>query len=246
MSRLARSGFAPRKYQTQPAANTISDREAEAKRRERSPPYRLGGLRRRWLASFERIDPDGLLDVLELCRAEVGHSEIEPPFDLPVGLLGDTDRARLANALQSRGDIDPVAHQVAVALLDDVAQMNADAELDAALGRQAGVALGHAVLHFDGAAHGVDHAAELDENAVAGSFDDASVMRVDGGIDQIAAQPTQARERAILVRSREPAVADDVRDQKSPRFFGFPPWRPHAPRGIAQGHAECPPSLRSQ
>jgi hypothetical protein len=47
--------------------------------------------------------------------------------------------------------------------------MNADQELDAALGRQACVALGEAVLHFDRAAHGVDHAAELDEAAVAGA-----------------------------------------------------------------------------
>ena len=45
-----------------------------------------------------------------------------------------------------------------------------------------------AVLHFDRAAHRVDHAAELDEAAVAGALDDAPVMRGDGGIDQIAAQ----------------------------------------------------------
>jgi len=54
--------------------------------------------------------------------------------------------------------------------------MDADAELDAALGRQPGVALNHAVLHLDCAAHGVDHAAELDEDAVAGTFDHAAVM----------------------------------------------------------------------
>ena len=84
-------------------------------------------------------------------------------LDLPIGVLGKADRARLGDAFQSRGDIDAVAHQIAVALLDDVAQMNADAELDAALGRHAGVALDHGVLHFDGAAHRVDHAAELDE-----------------------------------------------------------------------------------
>ena len=42
---------------------------------------------------------------------------------------------------QSRGDIHAVAHKIAVALLDDVAQMNADPELDAALGRHASVAL---------------------------------------------------------------------------------------------------------
>ena len=64
---------------------------------------------------------------------------------------------------EPRGDIDAVAHQIAVALLDHVAEMNADAEFDALFGRQAAVALDHAVLHFDRAAHRVDHAAELDD-----------------------------------------------------------------------------------
>ena len=140
-------------------------------------------------------------------------SEIEPPLHLTVGVFGQTDRSRLANALQARGDVDAVAHQIAVSLLDHVAQMNADPEFYAALRRQAGVALDHAVLHLDRAAHGVDHAAEFDEAAVAGAFDDPPVMHGDGGVDQIAAQPPEAREGAILVGAREPAVADHVGDQ---------------------------------
>jgi hypothetical protein len=67
--------------------------------------------------------------------------------------------------------------------------MNADAEFYAPLGREARIALDEAVLHLDRAAHGVDHAAELDKAAVAGTLDDAAVMGGDGGIDQIAAQP---------------------------------------------------------
>jgi hypothetical protein len=105
-----------------------------------------------------------------------------------------------------------VAHEVAVALLDDVAKMNADAELDAAFSWHTGVALDHAVLHFEGETYRVDHAAELDEAAVSGAFDDAPAMRVDGGINQIAAQSAKPRQRAILIRSREPAVANDIRD----------------------------------
>jgi hypothetical protein len=54
--------------------------------------------------------------------------------------------------------------------------MDADAELDAALRRKACIALDHSVLHLDGAAYGVNHAAELDEDAVAGTFDHAAVM----------------------------------------------------------------------
>ena len=88
------------------------------------------GLRR--LADFERIDPDRLGDVLELGRAKIDDSEIEPPLHLPIGVVGETDRAGLGDALQPRGDIDAVAHEVAVALLDDVAQMNADPKDDAA------------------------------------------------------------------------------------------------------------------
>jgi hypothetical protein len=38
-------------------------------------------------------------------------------------------------------------------------------------------------LHFDGAARGVDHAAELCDEPVPGSLDDALVMRFDRGID---------------------------------------------------------------
>ena len=99
--------------------------------------------------------------------------------------------------------------------------MNADAELDAALGRHAGVALDEAGLHLDGAAHGVDHAAELDEASVAGSLDDTPVMRVDRGIDQIAAQPPEARQRSVLVRACEPAVPDDIRDQNRRELSRF-------------------------
>ena len=119
----------------------------------------------------------------------------------------------MANPFQPRGDVDAVAHQIAVGLLDDVAQMNADAELDAALWRHAGVALDEAVLHFDCATHGVDDAAELDEAAVAGALDDAPVVHGDGRIDEVAAQCPEPRKGAVLVRAGEPAVADDVRDQ---------------------------------
>ena len=115
--------------------------------------------------------------------------------------------------------------------------MDADAKLDAPLGRNAGVALDHPALHLDGAAHGVDHAAELDEAAVAGALDDAPVMRGDGGIDQIAAQPPQPRQSAILVRAGEPAVADDIRDQDRSDFPRFRHSAPSPPCRIAQGSA---------
>ena len=124
-------------------------------------------------------------------RAEIGDGDFEPRLHLAVGVFGKTDRSRLGDAFEPRRDIDAVAHQVAVALLDHVAEMNADAELDAAFRRNAGVALDHAVLHLDGAAHSVDNAAELYEISVAGALDYTPVMHGDSGVDQIAAERPQ-------------------------------------------------------
>ena len=132
----------------------------------------------------------------------------------------------LGDTFQSRGNIDAVAHQVAVALLDHIAEMDADAELDATLGRKAGVALDHAVLHLDGAAHGIHHAAELDEAAVAGALHYAAMMRGDGGIDQIAPQPAQPRQRPLLVGRQQACCIRPHPPQGWLRVSGSPPWQP--------------------
>jgi hypothetical protein len=112
--------------------------------------------------------------------------------------------------------------------------MNADAELDPAFRRQPGVALDQAVLHFDGATHGIDTAAKFNETAVAGSLDDAPVMRVDGGIDQIAPKPPEPRQRAILVRSRETALSDDI-DWDTDLYLKFETERIQPARDLSFG-----------
>ena len=132
---------------------------------------------------------------------------------MPVGLLGEADRTWFRDAFEPGGDIDAVAHEVAVALLDDVADVNADAKLDALVGRDLGVALHHRPLDFNGAVHCVDHAAELDDAAVAGALDDAAVMHGDGRVNQVAAKGPKASEDSIFIRTREPRVADDVGHQ---------------------------------
>ena len=121
-------------------------------------------------------------------RAQIAHGEIEPRLDLPIRLLGQANGTGLGDAFQARGDIDAIAHQVAVALLDYIAEVDADAEVDATLRRKTGIALHHPVLHLDGAADGIDDASKLDEDAIAHPLDDAAVMQSDGRVDQIAAE----------------------------------------------------------
>src|SRR5271170_41105 len=204
------------------AAANIGERQDNHRQARRGRYLGRGGWRGfRCLIDPKRKDPYRLCDVLELGRAEIGHREIEPPLDLPIGLFGKADRAGPCDPLQPCGDIDPVAHEIAVALLDHIAEVNTDPEFDAALGRQARVAFNKAVLHLDGAPHRVDDTAELDEVAVAGALDDAPMMRGNGWIDQITPQAPKPRQSAILVRAREPAVADNIGDQDRsdlPRF----------------------------
>jgi hypothetical protein len=189
-------------------------------------------LRHRRHADLQRIGPHRLGDVLERRRPEIGDRQIEPSLDLPVGLLGEADCPRLRDPLQARGDVDPVAHQVAVALLDHVTQMNADAKFDAPVLRHARVALDHGVLHFDRAAHGVDHAAKLDDRPIAGAFHHPAVVDSDGRIDEIAAQRPEARQNPILVRAGESAEADDIRRQDRCEFSPLG----HAPRPRCKCH----------
>ena len=204
------------------------------------------------MPTCERIDPDRLGDVLELGRAEITDREIEPPLHLTVGVLGQTDRARLGDALNPRRDIDAVAHQVAVAFLDHVAEMDADPKFDALVRRDPSVALDHRPLDFNGAVHCVDDAAELDNAAVAGALDDPAMMHGDGRVDQIAAQRPKPSENPVLVRARKPRVADHVghkdRRQLSGFAHGATPPRPCQPfrvvrakplGGIAKTQEEC-------
>ena len=118
---------------------------------------------------------------------------------MPIGVFRKANSSRLGDTFQSRGDIDAVAHQVAVTLLDHVAKMDADPKFDAPLRRKTGVALDHAVLHLDGAANRIDDAPELNEDAVSCPLNDTPVMQGDGRVDQIAAERAQPRKRPLLV-----------------------------------------------
>jgi hypothetical protein len=116
------------------------------------------------------------------------------------------DRPRLSDAFEARGNIHAVAHQIAIALFDDIANMNADTKLDTPILRNPCVPLDHRLLDFNGAVHRVHDAAELGNRAVAGALDDPAVMHGDGGIDQVAAQCPEPSENSIFIRAGKPRI----------------------------------------
>src|SRR5262249_16861877 len=89
-------------------------------------------------------------------------------------------------------------------------EMYTDPKVDTPLRWKPRIALQHAVLHFHGATHSVDHAAKLDKGSVAGTLNHAPVMHRDGRVDEITSERPKPRQRAILVGSREPTVADYI------------------------------------
>jgi len=98
----------------------------------------------------------------------------------------------------------------------------------------------------DCAAHSVDHAAELHNGSIAGALDDAAMVYGDDGINQIAADRPEPRERTIFVRTGEPAVADHVRDKDSRDFPGLARCVPPAVGKLAQMPTRVCPSARTQ
>jgi hypothetical protein len=78
--------------------------------------------------------------------------------------------------------------------------------MDAIVGSDAGVPLGHCLLYLDRAAHGIDDARKFRQHSVAGGLDDPAMMFGDLRIENLAAQGFKAFERAFLVRSHQPRI----------------------------------------
>ncbi len=51
-------------------------------------------------ADLDRINPDGLANILELGLTEIVDFNIELRLDLPIGVLGKTDRAGLSDPFE--------------------------------------------------------------------------------------------------------------------------------------------------
>jgi hypothetical protein len=136
--------------------------------------------------------------------------KFEPRLDLSIGVFRQTHSARLANPFQPRRNVHALTHQIAVALLDNIAEVNADPKFDLPIRLHARVAFDEALLHFNRAAHGVDHAAELDDRAVAGALHHAPVMRgprrrrhhkCDRWHDRVAIEPVSAAILTSLLKT---------------------------------------------
>jgi hypothetical protein len=135
--------------------------------------------------------------------------QVELALQVVIGRAGHQHTARLAQLFQACGDVHTIAQQV-VALDHHVAEVDPDPEHDPTLGRHLGLLRGDALLHRDGAGHGVDHRAELDDGTVTHELDEAALVLGQQRIDHLAAQRPDRSQRAGLVPLDERGVADHV------------------------------------
>ena len=148
-------------------------------------------------------------DVLDLLFAHVLERDGELVAYLVSYHPADADAARFSQGLKARCDVDTVAEDVVV-VDDDVAEIDADPEIDAPFGVHASIACSHFALHFDRATNRIDHAGKLAEQTVACRVDDATAVLLDLGVGNLSPQRLQRRERAFFVRPHQARVARDV------------------------------------
>ena len=108
------------------------------------------------------------------------------------------------------GDVHAVAENI-VAVNNDVADIDADAEDDAFLVRNGSVSFDHLALDGHGAGDRVDDAGKIHQQPVAGGFDDASAIGGDRGIQMVFADSLERAQSSDFVGPHQATVADDVR-----------------------------------
>ncbi len=82
--------------------------------------------------------------------------------------------------------------------------------LDVPVFRHSGIALGHPELNLHRAARSIEHAVELDQEAVAHGLENAPVVSGDGGIEEFPPMGFHRAESALFVGLHQAAVANDI------------------------------------
>ncbi len=148
-------------------------------------------------------------DVLQRERPQLLEIEIEPIMHMIAHGSRDTYAARRAFGLQSDRHIDRVTMQVG-SVRDRIADVDPDPKADSPIRWLVTVMDGNILLHLDCAAHCPIDAVEYHEQGVAAGLNNSAAMPLDGGIDEIAAEPAQPFEGFQVIQPDQAAVADHV------------------------------------
>src|SRR5262249_7388949 len=108
------------------------------------------------------------------------------------------------SSISSRGHIHAIAEDVAT-VDHHISDIDANAELNPLFLRHVGIALCHAALNIDSAAHRVHDATELSKQPISGVLDNPPTMLSDLGIDERAQVILEPSVRALFVQAGQAA-----------------------------------------
>ena len=91
---------------------------------------------------------------------------------------GNADAAGLGQRFQPGGNIDTIPRDI-ITVYDDVAQVDANPEIDAVVRREVEIARAHLALRFDRTTQCCRCADELDQHSVASGMDDPTAVECD-------------------------------------------------------------------
>jgi hypothetical protein len=143
------------------------------------------------------------LDVLEFFEAAIDKLHIQTVAHIVMNPRRYTDPTRIGALLQTRGDIHAITMNV-VAIDDDIAQIDADAQHQLLRRRDMGIAFGHALLDFQRTLGGFDNAGKFQQQPIAHGLDDTPATGRDRRVDQLSPMGAQCCKRAGLVNTHEP------------------------------------------
>ena len=154
--------------------------------------------------------------------AEIVEACLDLALDVIIGGPGDENAAGLGNPFETRRDVDALAIEIA-ALDHNVAEIDPNAQHDLAILWLIVVCGRHAVLQIDGALHGVDCAAKLDQHTISSNFENPALMLGNEGLKHLLPPGLKRSQRIGFVLLHQPAVANDIGGQyrgKATSLFG--------------------------
>src|SRR6516225_9676902 len=166
----------------------------------------------------DAIDPNWAVNILDPSISRVFEKKTRMPAQLFADGRCDRYPTGFCQPFEPGSNIDAVAVN-AIVLDDDIARIDADAQLQLAVA--GGIIVGgQTALDIDGAIHGVDGAVELNEEAVALAAEKSTLVQRDSWFDHGFDAIGKPDVCAFLVDAHQTAIADDI-GEKNRRKLPF-------------------------
>ena len=134
---------------------------------------------------------------------------IQLPFDLVERSPRNQNAPRIGQSFQPGCEIHTIAIDI-LAIDDEVAEIDANAEIKTFFTRQLCIVFLERELNIDRASDGIHNARELNQGSIAHKFDQPAIMSSDSWVDVVGPHGLQPIKGIRLIILHKAAIADDI------------------------------------